>query len=87
MNITGYRLIQALCILILLIAEACLSFVVLWLSYGGVIACGKGIFDSPRWPLDIIPFLGVPLLFMFGAVALFLWCSSRLVRRGEPRAD
>lgn len=78
MNTTGYRLAQALSVVILLAAEACLSLIVVWLSYGGVIACGKGVFDTPSWPLDILPLLGIPLLFIFGAIALFLWCSSRV---------
>jgi len=80
MNTNVYRVTQAFSILILLVAEGCLSLVVLWLSAGGVIACGKGVFDSPRWPLDILPLLGIPLLFIFGAIALFLWCSSRITR-------
>ena len=87
MNITAYRVIQAFSIVVLLVAEACLSFVVFWLSHGGVIGCGRGVFDEPNWPVTILPLVGVPFLFICGAVVLFLGCSSGVTRCREQRPD
>ena len=82
MRILKYRIIQALSVIVLIVAEVLLSFILMWLINGhGVIACGKGIFDSPRWPLDVSVFIAAPTVFIVGAGSLFLWCSKRATLR------
>jgi len=78
MRLLTYRIIQLFSLVVLLLAEVLLSFILTWLIKGhGVIACGRGIFDSSTWLLDVIVFIGVPTLFIVGAGSLFLWCSKQ----------
>ena len=73
-----YRIAQSLSVIVLLLAEFFLSLILFWLANDGVIGCGRGAFDSPTWPLDMFPFVAIPLGLMAGAVTTFLWCSSRV---------
>lgn len=78
MGILGYRIIQATCLAVFLVSVILLAFILVWLIEGhGVVACGKGIFDSPTWLFDVTLFIGVPALLSFVAGWLFLWCSNR----------
>ena len=68
----------------LIAAEFLLSLIAFWLIRGhGVIACGKGIFDSNTWASDVFVIVGVPVLFILGAGAIFFWSSSRLTTADE----
>lgn len=66
-----------------------LSVVLTWLiEWGGVISCGKGIFDSPDWPLQVSVLVGPPVVLMFGVGALFVWCSERIrLKKMQPKTD
>ena len=71
-----YLIVQGLCVVILLASGVVLSFILMWLvAAHGVIACGKGVFDSPTWLLDIIILVGIPAVSVLGAGSLFVWCS------------
>jgi uncharacterized membrane protein YhdT len=73
-----YRIIEALSITLILVAELLLSYILVWLIEGhGVIACGKGVFDNPNWFVYVILLLGIPLSVIGGAGILFFWCSGR----------
>jgi len=79
MGIFKYRVIQGVCVAVLLLSEILLSFILIWLIKGdGVIACGKGIFDSTTWLFEVILLVGVPALLVFVAGSLFLWCSKQV---------
>jgi len=83
MNAGTYRIIQVPSVTVILAAEILLSFILIWLVEGhGIIACGKGVFDDPKWFLDVILLVGIPLSVMGGSTMLFLWCSSK---RCQPR--
>ena len=80
MSVSHYRVLQVTSVLVLLAAEVILSLILVWLiRWHGVIACGKGLFDNPNWPASVIILVGVPGILVFGAGALFLWCSHRIV--------
>jgi hypothetical protein len=81
MNTWRYRITQSVCVVALLVAETVLCFVLIWLIQGGgVVACGKGIFNDPYWPLDVAVLVGTPTVVMIATGALFLWCSGRLAQ-------
>lgn len=73
-----YRVVQLLSVTVILAAEILLSFILIWLvEGGGVIACGKGIFDDPNWFVEVVVLVGVPFGAIAASVILFLWCSAR----------
>jgi hypothetical protein len=79
MNRAKYQILRVLAMLVALAAGALLSLIMFWLTVGrGVIGCGKGIFDSPAWPLEILVFVGVPAGLLVAAVASARYCSKRL---------
>ena len=79
MNKAKYQILRILAVVVALAAGILLSLILFWLTVGrGVIACGKGIFDSPTWPLDILVFVGVPAGLLVGAIAFARYCSRRL---------
>jgi hypothetical protein len=82
MNRTKYQILRALAVLAALASGALLSLILFWVIVGrGVIACGKGIFDSPVWPLEVLIFIGVPAGLLVGAMAMARYCSRRLLLR------
>jgi len=79
-----YSALRTLSFIILIAAEFLLSLIAVWLIGGhGVIACGKGIFDSNTWASDLFVIVGIPVLFIVGAGAIFFWSSSRLTAADE----
>jgi len=79
-----YGAVRAVSLIILIAAEFLLSLIAVWLIRGhGVIACGKGIFDSATWAWDLFIIVGIPVLFILGAGSIFFWASSRLTAADE----
>ncbi len=79
LNKTTYQILRVLAVLVAVAASALLSLVMLWLiAGGGVIACGKGIFDRPIWPLEVLVLVGLPAGLLVGAIASARYCSKRL---------
>ena len=79
MRVGSYRVIQALCVTVLLASAFFLSVVLAWLvETGGVIACGRGVLDSPDWPLQVAILVAPPVVLMFGVGALFVWAAERI---------
>jgi len=79
MRILIYLIIQVVSVAALVAAEVVLSLILVWLVKGhGVIACGKGIFDSPNWFLEVTVLTGIPSVLVVGAGALFFWSSKRV---------
>lgn len=87
MRVGSYRIIQTLCVTVLLVSAVFVSVVLTWLvETGGVIACGRGVLDSPDWPLQVAVLVGPPVVLMFGVGALFVWCSERIgLKKMQPR--
>ena len=80
MHLWKNRIIQAFCVMTLIVSEVMLSFILIWIIEGhGVIACGRGIFDSPTWLLSLVVFIGAPTILMIGSVLLYLWCSKHAI--------
>ena len=70
--------LRVLGIIVMISGEIVLSLILVWLiGAHGVIACGKGVFDDPRWYLAVIELVGPPLIAIVGGGALFLWSSSK----------
>lgn len=66
----------------LLVSEVFLSFILIWIIRAqGVIACGKGIFDSSTWVLDLGVIIGVPSILIIGSGLLYVWCAKQAVKR------
>jgi hypothetical protein len=79
MNRTKYQILRMLAVLVAVAASALLSLSLLWLTAGGgVIGCGKGIFDSPVWGLEVLVLVGIPAGLLVGAIASARYCSKRL---------
>ena len=79
MRILIYRSIQVISVAALVVAVVVLSLILVWLVKGhGVVACGKGIFDSQNWFLDLTVLTGIPSVLIIGTGALFFWCSKRV---------
>ena len=81
-----YQILRVLAGLVALADGALLCMILLWLiGAGGVIACGKGVFDNPDWPLAVLVLVGAPLGLLIGAITLIQYCSRRLnLRRATP---
>ena len=76
-----YRILQVISTIVILGVAIVLSFILIWLiGAHGVIACGKWVFDSPTWYLDVMLLIGIPLSVIGGSVALYFWCSWRRLR-------
>ena len=74
-----YQLIQVTSLVVSLIAGMVLLVILGWLIGGhGVIACGKGVFDSATWLSDIMLLVGVPATIAVASATLYRKCSSRL---------
>lgn len=86
MRVGSYRILQTLCVTVLVFSGFFFSVVLTWLvTTGGVIACGMGVLDSPDWPLAVVTLLGPPVVLMFAVGALFVWCGERVrVRKNQP---
>lgn len=79
MNRTKYQILRVLAVLLAFAVGALLSLIMFWLVVGrGVIACGKGIFDSPVWPVEVLVLVGVPAGLLAAAIACARYCSRRL---------
>ena len=89
MRVGSYRIIQALCVTVLVASGFFVSVVLTWLvTTGGVIACGRGVMDSPDWPWQVAIMMGPPVVLMFAVGALFVWCSERVrVRKSQPKIE
>jgi hypothetical protein len=89
MSVGSHRILQALCVTVLLGSAFFFSVVLTWLvTTGGVIACGRGVLDSPDWPLQVLTLLAPPVVLMFGVGALFIWCSERIrVKKSQPQIE
>jgi len=79
-----YSAVRAVSLIILIAANFLLSLIAVWLIRGhGVIACGKGIFDSATWAWDLFVIVGIPVLVIVGAGSMFFWSKSRLTEADE----
>ena len=89
MKVGSYRIVQALCVTVMLVSGFFLSVILTWLvAAGGVIACGVGVLDSPDWPLQVAMLVAPPVVLMFGVGALFVWCSERVrLRKLQPKIE
>jgi hypothetical protein len=82
MRTVKYHLLRATAVLLALAGGAVLSFILLWLIGGrGYVACGRGVFDSPDWPLTVLILVGAPSGLLAAAVATIRYCSRRLAFR------
>ena len=76
----AYRTLQVIALLAFLASTLVLFVILTWLiGAHGVIACGKGVFDSPDWFLQVVVLTGVPTLLVIGSGVLFNWCWKRLI--------
>ena len=89
MRVGSYRVVQTLCVAVIVASAFFLSVILTWLvAAGGVIACGRGVFDMPDWPLQVALLVGPPIGLMFGVGALFVWCSERVrFRKSQPKIE
>ena len=89
MRVGSYRILQALCVTVIVGSAFFLSVVLVWLvGTGGVIACGRGVLDSPDWPLQVAMLVAPPVVTMFGVGALFVWAAERIrVKKSQPPSD
>ena len=79
MGKTNYQILRVLAVLIALTVGTLLCFILLWLiGAHGVIACGRGIFNNPDWPIDVVVLIGTPSILFIGSIALIRHCSKRL---------
>jgi len=76
MNIL-YRFIQAVSLVVSFVSGIVLLLILVWLIGGhGVVACGRGIFDSPEWFSEVSVAVGVPLGVLAASVYTFQRCSN-----------
>lgn len=78
MSRVKYQILRVLAALPAVAASSLLALILFWLTFGGVVGCGRGIFDSPAWPLEAAIFVGLPAGLLMGAVALARHCSRCL---------
>jgi hypothetical protein len=76
------HILRVAAIFIALVDAAWLCLMFVWLILGGgVIACGRGVFDDPQWPLTVLFLVGIPAAILAGALKLTAYCSRRLAFR------
>lgn len=73
--------LRALAIVIAVADGVLLAAVSWWLLNGGVIACGRGLFDGPNWPFMFFVLWVVPAAVLASAIALARYCTRRLAYR------
>jgi hypothetical protein len=79
MKTITYKALRAVSFIILVAGALLLGVILFWLILGhGVIACGKGIFDTATWPWDLLVILGIPVILEVSAGWLFVWSWCRL---------
>jgi hypothetical protein len=86
MSGTTYRVLAVIAGVVGL-ADACiLGLILTWLiGAGGVIACGKGVFDSPDWPLTLIILVGLPAAILLGAISIIRTSFRRAALHNGPQ--
>jgi hypothetical protein len=75
---TAYLIAEVLSLVATFVSFVVLMLVLAWLFLGGgVIACGRGIFDSPTLFTDLAMVVGVPGVVMFSSLRLFFWFAKK----------